>query len=115
MDKIDATQRITIGDEVVTAGISLGEAVRSPYPKGLVIGRIIDVTRDPNAVVQTAFVEAAIDLDRLEAVLVITDYEGGIPGTDLLPTDDINPDGTLPDSEQPFATQAPTPRPTRRP
>ena len=115
MDKIDATQRITLGDEVVTAGISLGEAVRSPYPKGLVIGRIIDVTRDPNAIVQTAFVEAAIDLNRLEAVLVITDYEGGIPGTDLLPTDDINPDGTLPDSEQPFATQAPTPRPTRRP
>ncbi len=115
MDKIDATQRITLGDEVVTAGISLGQAVRSPYPKGLVIGRIIDVTRDPNAVVQTAFVEAAIDLDRLEAVLVITDYEGGIPGTDLLPTDDTNPDGTLPDSEQPFATQAPTPRPTKRP
>ena len=31
-------------------------------PKGLVIGRIIDVTRDPNAVVQTAFVDPAIDL-----------------------------------------------------
>ena len=115
MDKIDATQRITIGDEVVTAGISLGKAVRSPYPKGLVIGRIIDVTRDPNAVVQTAFVEPAVDLDRLEAVLVITDYEGGIPGTDLLPTDEVNQDGTLPDSEQPFATQAPTPRSTKRP
>jgi rod shape-determining protein MreC len=115
MDKIKGTQKITIGDEVVTAGISLGEAVRSPYPKGLVIGRIIDVTRDPNAIVQTAFVEAAVDLDQLEAVLVITDYEGGIPGPDLLPTDELNPDGTLPDSEQPFATQAPTPRPTRRP
>jgi rod shape-determining protein MreC len=115
MGKIDATQQATIGDEVVTAGISLGEAVRSPYPKGLVIGRIIDVTRDPNAVVQTAFVEPAVDLERLEAVLVITDYEGGIPGTDLLPTDQLNPDGTLPDSEQPFATQAPSPRPTPRP
>ena len=115
MDKIKGTQKITIGDEVVTAGISLGKAIRSPYPKGLVIGRIIDVTRDPNALVQTAFVEPAIDLDQLEAVLVITDYEGGIPGTDLLPSDEVNPDGTLPDSEQPFATRAPTPRPTRRP
>jgi rod shape-determining protein MreC len=115
MDKIDATQRITLGDEVVTAGISLGQAVRSPYPKGLVIGRIIDVTRDPNAVVQTAFVEPAVDLNRLEAVLVITNYQGGIPGTDLLPTDKLNPDGTLPDSEQPFATHAPTPRPTKHP
>ena len=46
---------------------------------------------------------------------MITDYEGGIPGGDILPTDDLNPDGTLPDSEQPFATHAPTPRPTPRP
>lgn len=115
MGKVDATQQITLGDEVVTAGISLGETIRSPYPKGLVIGRVIDVARDPNAVVQTAFIEPAVDLNRLEAVLVITDYEGGIPGSDLLPTDDVNPDGTLPDSEQPFATLAPTPRPTRRP
>ncbi len=115
MGKIDATLQITLGDEVVTAGISLGDAVRSPYPKGLVIGRIVDVTRDPNAIVQTAFVEPAVDLGRIEAVLVITDYEGGIPGTDLLPTDEVNPDGTLPDSEQPFATQAPSPRPTPRP
>ncbi len=115
MDKIDATQRITLGDEVVTAGISLGAAIRSPYPKGLVIGRIIDVTRDPNAIVQTAFVDSAVDLNRVEAVLVITNYQGGIPGTDLLPTKNVNPDGTLPDSEQPFATQAPAARPTRRP
>lgn len=115
MDKIDATQQITLGDEVVTAGISLGSAVRSPYPKGLVVGRIIDVTRDPNAVVQTGFIDPAIDLASLEAVLVITDYQGGIPGTDLLPSDTVNPDGTLPDSEQPFASQAPTPAPTRKP
>jgi len=115
MDKVDATQRITIGDEVVTAGITLGSGIRSPYPKGLVIGQVIDATRDPNAVIQTAYLEPAIDLDRLEVVLVITDYEGGIPdGTDL-PTDQVNPDGTLPDSEQPFATRAPTPRPTKRP
>jgi cell shape-determining protein MreC len=115
MDKIDATQQVSIGEEVVTAGLTLGAAVRSPYPKGLVIGRVIEVTRDPNAVVATAFIDPAVDLNRLEALLVITDYEGGIPGGDLLPTDNLNPDGTLPDSEQPFATQAPTPRPTKRP
>ncbi len=79
MDKIDATQRISIGDEVVTAGITLATGLRSPYPKGLVIGRVIDVQRDPNAVVQTAFVDPAVDLDRLELVLVITSYQGGIP------------------------------------
>ena len=107
MDKVDATQRITIGDEVVTAGITLGSGIRSPYPKGLVIGQVIDATRDPNAVIQTAYLEPAIDLDRLEVVLVITDYQGGIPDATDLPTDQVNPDGTLPGSEQPFATAAP--------
>ena len=111
MGKIDATLQVGLGDEVVTAGLSLGEVVRSPYPQGLVIGRIIDVIRDPNAVVQTAFVEPAVDLRRLEYLLVITDYEGGIPGVDELPTDDLNPDGTLPDSEQPYQRASPTPRP----
>jgi hypothetical protein len=57
----------------------LGAGVRSAFPKGLVIGRVVDVDRDPNAVVQTAFVAAAATLDKLEYVLVITDYEGGIP------------------------------------
>lgn len=115
MSKIDATRQVVLGEEVITAGLTLGDGIRSPYPRGLVIGRIIDVTRDPNAVVQTAFVDPAIDLNRLEALLVITDYEGGIPGGDLLPTDDLNPDGTLPDSEQPFATPSPSPRATPRP
>jgi len=115
MNNVDATQRITIGDEVVTAGITLGNGIRSPYPKGLVIGQVIDATRDPNAVVQTAYLEPAIDLDRLEVVLVITDYQGGIPDATDLPTNQVNPDGTLPGSEQPFATPAPTARPTKRP
>jgi rod shape-determining protein MreC len=111
MDKIDATQQVDLGAEVVTAGISLGEAIRSPYPPGLIIGRVIDVVRDPNAVVQTAFVEPAIDLRRLEHLLVIIDYEGGIPGSDQLPTDQLDPDGTLPDTEQPYQPAAPTERP----
>ncbi len=115
MTKIDATQQITLGDEVVTAGISLGPAIRSPYPKGLVIGRVVDAARDPNAVVQTAFIEPAVDLNKIEAVLVITDYQGGIPSIDNLPSDQVNPDGTLPDTEQPYATLAPTPRPSGRP
>jgi rod shape-determining protein MreC len=115
MRKIDATEQVRIGDEVVTAGISLDEAVRSPYPRGLVIGRIVDVVRDPNAVVQTGFVEPAIDLRRVEFVLVITDHDGGIPAPHELPIDEVDPDGTLPDTEQPFRPPSPSPRPTPRP
>jgi rod shape-determining protein MreC len=79
MTKIPSTDTLALDDTVVTAGIDLGEGVRSAFPKGLVIGRVVDVDRDPNAVVQTAFVAAAATLDKLEYVLVITDYEGGLP------------------------------------
>jgi rod shape-determining protein MreC len=79
MANIDATVRVNIGDQIVTAGIILGNGVRSPYPKGLPIGQIVDVQRDANAVVQVAFLTPTADLDKLEYVLVITDYQGGLP------------------------------------
>jgi len=107
MDKIDAGEQVAVGDEVVTAGIVLGEGIRSPFPRGLVIGRVVDSARDPNAVVQTAYLEPAVDLGKLEFVLVITDYEGGIPGAGDIPTHQLNPDGTLPDTEQPYVTASP--------
>jgi rod shape-determining protein MreC len=77
MAQIPSTDTIKVDDSVVTAGIDLGNGVRSPFPKGLVVGRIVDVQKDPNSVVQTAFVDPAAALDKLEYVLVVTDYEGG--------------------------------------
>lgn len=82
MENIDTTERLQVGDTVVTAGIDLGGGVRSPFPKGLLIGSLVDVERDANAVTQTAFIQPAADLDRLEYVLVITDYQGGLPPVD---------------------------------
>ncbi len=116
MQDVDSAVEVAIGDEVFTAGIELGGGIRSPYPKGLLIGRVVDVTRDPNEVVQTVFLEPAAPLGQLEFLLVITDYEGGIIGpieTDVPcdPTDG----GTLPDSDQPCASAPPTSRPTTRP
>ena len=87
MTQIDSSEPVPIGDEVVTAGIELGGGVRSPYPKGLLIGQVVDVRRDANDVVQTAFLQPAADLDRLEYVLVITDYEGGLPPIEQQPVD----------------------------
>ena len=100
MTQIDASADISLGDEVVTAGIELGSGVRSPYPKGLVIGQVVDVKRDANDVVQTAFLQPAADLDRLEYVLVILDYEGGLPPIEEQPVD-CPDDGTLPGGEEP--------------
>ena len=62
---------------MVTAGIELAGGIRSPYPKGLLLGQIVDVRRDANSVVQTAFLQPTADLEKLEYVLVVLDYEGG--------------------------------------
>ena len=114
MTDVDSAAEVARGEEVFTAGIDIGDGLRSPYPKGLLIGRVVDVTIDPNEVVQTVFLEPAAPLDRLEFLLVITDYEGGIlgpieTGVPCDPTDG----GTLPDSDQPCPTDAP--RRTERP
>ncbi len=111
MDQVDSSERIDLGVEVVTAGIELGGGVRSPYPKGLLIGQVIDVRRDANSVVQTAYLQPAAELDRLEYVLVILDYQGGLPPLGEQPVDCSTPgeDGTLPDGEQPCLTETPVP------
>jgi rod shape-determining protein MreC len=112
MENIDSAVTVGLGEEVVTAGIELAGGIRSPYPKGLVIGRVIDVRRDANEIVQTAFLEPAAALDRLEYVLVILDYRGGLPPAYEQPTDcQPGEGGTLPDSEQPCIEATPTPAP----
>ena len=108
MQDVDAAAKVDIDEEVFTAGIELEGGIRSPYPKGLLIGRVVDVKRDPNEVVQTVFLEPAAPLDRLEFLLVITDYEGGITGPiETGVPCDPGRGGTLPDSDQPCASDAP--------
>jgi rod shape-determining protein MreC len=117
MDQIDSSEEIDLGVEVVTAGIELGGGVRSLYPKGLLIGQVIDVRRDANSVVQTAYLQPAAPLDRLEYVLVILDYEGGLPPLEEQPVDctAAGEDGTLPEGEQPCLTETPSPDPQSGP
>ena len=86
MVNIPAEVTVTVGEAVVTAGIELSEGIRSPYPKGLLIGIVRGVSRSPDQLFQTALVEPIADLDRLEYVLVITNYEGGLPDTVPSPT-----------------------------
>jgi rod shape-determining protein MreC len=115
MDQIDSSEQIELATEVVTAGIELGGGVRSPYPRNLLIGQVIDVSRDANSVVQTAYLQPAADLDRLEYVLVILDYDGGLPPLEEQPIDCTDDgEGTLPEGEQPcLTTPAPeTPAPS---
>ncbi len=75
MINIPSTDAVTVGDRVVTAGLDLGEDIRSPFPRGLLIGHVVDVRTDPNTVVQTALLAPAATLEKLEYALVITDFE----------------------------------------
>jgi rod shape-determining protein MreC len=111
MRNVDSAVQIGLDEEVFTAGIEVNGGIRSPYPKGLVIGAVVDVQRDANDVVQTAFLAPAANLDSFEMALVITDYEGGLPPVDeqAVPCGE---DGTVPEGEVPCYTPAPaTPKP----
>lgn len=72
MDWILQSEPVKLGDVVLTAGLGLGDELRSLYPKGLVIGTVVEVSRsEVNAYIRT-IVRPAVDLRRLERVLVIT-------------------------------------------
>jgi len=117
MRNIDSAVQVGLDDEVFTAGIEVNGGIRSPYPKGLVIGSVVDVQRDANDVVQTAFLAPAANLDSFELALVITDYEGGLPPIEEQPVP-CGTTGTVPDGEVPCYTPGPAtpaPKATARP
>lgn len=91
MVNIPAEVTVNLNETVVTAGIELAEGIRSPYPKGLLIGTVSFVSRSPDQLFQTALVTPVADLDRLEYVLVITNYEGGLPDASPSPSPVVSP------------------------
>jgi rod shape-determining protein MreC len=114
MKNVDSTEGIELGEEVVTAGIELAGGIRSPYPKGLLLGQVIDVRRDANSIVQTAFLEPAANLEKLEYVLVVTNYDGGLPpaGDEPIDCSITGPGGVVPGGEQPCIQPSPSPKPS---
>jgi cell shape-determining protein MreC len=106
MSNIDVTPeqcKTLKGKYVVTAGESLpGTNDTSPYPPALLIGTITDVTCDPNAVVQSAVVSPAAELNDATFLAVITDYQGGFgppmpsgcPGISASPGSSASPRGS---------------------
>jgi rod shape-determining protein MreC len=114
MKNVDSSVTISLDEEVFTAGLELAGGIRSPYPKGLVLGSVVDVQRDANDVVQTAFVEPAADLDTFELALVITDYSGGLPPADQQAVP-CGTSGTVPAGEVQCYTPSPAPQKTSKP
>jgi len=73
MEWILQSDPVKRGDVIVTAGLGLGNELRSLYPKGLVIGTVVDVTKAEVSAYQRAVVAPAVDLRKLENVIVIVD------------------------------------------
>lgn len=71
MEWILQSDAVKPGDIVVTAGLAFGNEIRSLYPKGLVIGTVTDVAKAEVAAYQRAIIAPAVDLRKLENVLVI--------------------------------------------
>jgi rod shape-determining protein MreC len=110
MTNIPAADAIEVGESVVTAGIELDTGIRSTYPKGLLIGTIVHVDRQPDQLFQTALVQPVTNLDRLEYVLVITSYEGGLP--EDVPSPGASPATAASPAASLAATSVPSVRPT---
>ncbi|HEV8537139.1 MAG TPA: rod shape-determining protein MreC [Candidatus Limnocylindria bacterium] len=71
MDWILQTEEVKTGDVVITAGLAIGNDLRSLYPKGLVLGKVVEVTKGENGTFQRAILVPAVDLRHLENVLVV--------------------------------------------
>jgi hypothetical protein len=78
---------------------------------------VADVRRDANSVVQTAYLQPPADLEKLEYVLVVLDYVGGLPPAGDQPIDCsvTGPNGALPGGEQPCIEPTPSAKPSVKP
>ena len=71
MEWILQTEQVAVGDTVITAGLAVGNELRSLYPKGLVIGKVVGLDRAESSAYKRAIVLPGVDLRRLEHVLVV--------------------------------------------
>ena len=75
MTEIKRTDKVRENDLVVTLGARIGAGFRSVYPKGIPIGRVVDIIDEPEQVVKTALIVPEADLQHFEYVLVQTNFK----------------------------------------
>ena len=69
MDYIPSSAVIRNNDQVVTAGSTV-------YPRGLILGHIIDAGFNDTGVAKFAILAPAADIDSLEQVFILTEFDG---------------------------------------
>jgi rod shape-determining protein MreC len=65
MNYLSRDADVAVGDQVITSGLD------SVFPKGIVIGEVVEVGRRHRGLLQAAVVRPSVALDRLEEVLVV--------------------------------------------
>ena len=66
MKYLKRTEDVVVGDIIVTSGLD------GIYPKGIRIGRIMEVTKKKYGLFQVAQIVPSVDFSRLEEVLIVT-------------------------------------------
>ena len=67
MDYLPSSAIIRNKDQVVTSGSTV-------YPRGLIVGSVVDAGFEETGVAKYALLEAAADIRSLEQVFIITEY-----------------------------------------
>lgn len=68
MDYLRTDAMLRNNDQVVTAGSTV-------YPRNLVLGYIVDAGYDQQGTAKYAYLQPAVDVDALEQIFILTDYE----------------------------------------
>ena len=70
MNYLPSKATIHINDQVVTTGSTV-------YPRGLVIGKVIDAGYDDTGVAKYAIIDPSVNINELEQVFIITEFNVG--------------------------------------
>jgi rod shape-determining protein MreC len=87
-------QYLPLSTQVITNDIALTSGLGGNLPRNLVVGQVTGVDKKDFDVAQSAQLRPAADYDRLEVVLIITNFESIEPGQDATPTPTPTPAAT---------------------
>ncbi len=76
MELIPPEIEISVGEIIITSGLG------GHFPKGLVAGQVVEVLKNDDLMFQSAVIQPTVDFDRMELVLVITNFPAETPETE---------------------------------
>jgi len=88
MELIPPEIEISEGEIIITSGLG------GHFPKGLVVGQVVEVIKNDNLMFQSAVIQPTVDFDRMELVLVITNFPPDVEAQSVETTEEDAPPPT---------------------